>query len=86
MGALGLYQKAVTRTTLAGPTYFAGLLERFKAMMLKEREQYNKTFSVLILLTDGCIHDMVETKRLVVELSSEAVSIIIIGIGNEDFS
>ena len=30
MGALGLYHKAVMKTQLAGPTYFAGLLRRFQ--------------------------------------------------------
>ena len=29
MGALGLYHKAIRKTTLAGPTYFAGMLKRF---------------------------------------------------------
>ena len=29
MGALGIYHRAVTNTTLAGPTYFSGILRRF---------------------------------------------------------
>ena len=58
MGALGIYHKAVMRTQLAGPTYFAGLLRRFQRLMEYEISKYPKTFSVLILLTDGCIHDM----------------------------
>ena len=31
MGALGIYHKAVMKTTFAGPTYFAGVLKRFLA-------------------------------------------------------
>ena len=51
-----------------------------------ELEKYPKTYSVLILLTDGCIHDMSETKELIVDLSYKPCSIVIIGIGEEDFS
>ena len=48
-------------------------------------QKYPKTYSLLILLTDGCIHDMTETKELVVELSYKPCSIVIIGIGDGDF-
>ena len=37
------------------------------------------------ILTDGEIHDMTETKRLIVEASKLSCSVIIVGIGNEDF-
>lgn len=43
-------------------------------------------YSVLLILTDGQYHDRKETKDLIVELSSYPVSIIIIGLGDEDFS
>ena len=86
MGCLGLYHKAVRKTTLAGPTYFAELLKRFLNLIQYEREKYDKTYSVLLILTDGCIHDMPETKQLIVELSYKPCSIVIIGIGEEDFS
>ena len=46
----------------------------------------SKQFFVLCIFTDGSIHDMDETKELVVKLSYLPVSIIIVGIGDEDFS
>ena len=51
-----------------------------------ERSQYPKTFNLLILLTDGAIHDLEETKQMIVELSYKPVSIVIFGIGDADFS
>lgn len=39
MGALGLYHNAVCNTTFAGPTYFAGILRRFKAYVEYEMTQ-----------------------------------------------
>ncbi len=40
----------------------------------------------MLLLTDGIINDMPETIRLLVDLSALPASIIIVGIGNADFS
>ena len=45
-----------------------------------------KKYAVLLLLTDGSINDMEETKELIVELSKKACSIIIIGVGTADFT
>lgn len=39
-----------------------------------------------MILTDGEIHDMQETKELIIQLSHYPVSIIIIGVGNEAFT
>ena len=39
-----------------------------------------------MILTDGNIHDMTETKKTLVELSDYPCSIIIIGIGDQNFS
>ena len=40
----------------------------------------------MLLLTDGIINDMPETIRILVQLSALPVSIIIVGVGNADFS
>lgn len=43
-------------------------------------------YQILLLLTDGVIHDMPKTIDLVIELSELPCSIIIIGVGAADFS
>lgn len=43
-------------------------------------------YHCLLILTDGDIHDMKETVDTIVELSKYPVSIIIIGVGNDDFA
>lgn len=43
-------------------------------------------YHTLLILTDGAIHDMRETKDLIVQASALPLSIIIVGIGNADFS
>ena len=41
---------------------------------------------MVLILTDGCIHDMRETIDLVVRASDLPISFIIVGIGDEDFT
>ena len=43
-------------------------------------------YHVLLILTDGAIHDMKETKNLIFQLALHPVSIIIVGVGNADFT
>lgn len=43
------------------------------------------TYNVLLILTDGEIHDMDITKDIIVEASRLPLSIIIIGVGDEKF-
>ena len=69
---------------MAGPTLFGPLLEQFLGYVkTKEKE---KKYQILLILTDGTIHDMPTTKNLIVQLSGLPCSIIIVGIGNADFS
>lgn len=43
-------------------------------------------YHILLIITDGAIHDMRESKDLIVECSLFPLSIIIVGVGNADFS
>lgn len=43
-------------------------------------------YSVLLIITDGEIHDKDETMNLILQSARLPLSIIIIGVGNEDFS
>jgi hypothetical protein len=45
-----------------------------------------KTYTILLILTDGCISDQRETTEAIVTASDAPLSIIIVGIGNADFS
>ena len=42
-------------------------------------------YHVLLILTDGVIHDMQVTKQLIVQASELPLSIIIVGVGGGDF-
>ena len=69
---------------LYGPTFFSHFLRKFHRDIVEMEGQ--RKYHVILILTDGDIHDMPDTKDAIVELSKYPVSIIIIGLGtNEDF-
>ena len=45
----------------------------------------SRQYQILLLMTDGEIHDMPQTKELIVQMSELPCSIIIVGVGNEAF-
>jgi len=50
------------------------------------RYQEGTHYFILLILTDGVITDIYDTKEAIVDASSLPLSIIIVGIGNADFS
>lgn len=48
--------------------------------------QQSQKYFILLLITDGIINDMQKTIDEIVRASSLPLSIIIVGVGNEDFS
>jgi hypothetical protein len=79
-----LYRQALLGTSLSGPTYFSHILKTVLDYM--KQNMHLQMYHTLLILTDGAIHDMRETKDLIVECSKYPLSIIIVGIGNADFS
>ena len=68
---------------MAGPTFFSSIMDIFMDFAVEGRDL--KTYFILLILTDGEIHDMNETKKMIIEASKLPCSIIIVGIGDEDF-
>jgi len=77
------YREKLQYIGLHGPTYFAPIIKQVIANVT-QRLAY-EVYSIFLILTDGEIHDMAETKRLIVEASGLPLSIIIIGVGMEKF-
>ena len=67
-----------------GPTNFSPCLSTV-VEYVKSR-LHEPIYHIYLILTDGAIHDMQETKDLVVEGSNLPLSIIIVGLGTADFS
>ena len=83
LGLMEAYNFSITNVKLHGPTYFAPCI---KACTDFIRENLDKPlYHIMLILTDGDIHDMQKTKDLIVEASTLPLSIIIVGVGDEDF-
>lgn len=46
----------------------------------------SNSYQILLILTDGEIHDMPEVTDLIVSAAQLPMSIIIVGVGNADFT
>ena len=85
---LEAYRQSLNYVQLAAPTYFTPVIDKVISEIkydLENRQEENHYY-VLLILTDGCINDMSQTCDKIVEASYLPLSIIIVGIGNADFS
>ena len=71
------YRETLKEIGLGGPTLFGPLLEQFKNYVIAQ-SQMGFTYQILLLLTNGTIHDMPATKALIVDLSFKPCSVIIV--------
>jgi hypothetical protein len=83
-GILGAYRNAITQVPLSGPTLFAPVIRRASTEADRAYRE-SRTYSILLIITDGVINDMPDTVDAIVDAGSLPLSIIIIGVGPADF-
>ena len=81
---LSAYRESLKNVELDGPTFFRPVLSQI-IDNIRSRVKVLDVYHVILMLTDGCIHDMRETIDLIVKASDLPLSIIIIGIGDANF-
>uniref|UniRef100_A0A8C9VYB4 Copine 4 n=1 Tax=Scleropages formosus TaxID=113540 RepID=A0A8C9VYB4_SCLFO len=86
-GVVDAYQNCLPKIQLYGPTNIAPIIQKVASsaseeMHTKEAMEY----FILLILTDGVITDMADTREAIVHASHLPMSVIIVGIGNADFS
>ena len=85
-GILGVYRQVLPSLQFSGPTNFAPILTECLKSVKYATEQGMFSYSTLLILTDGMITDMNETIDALIDASAFPISVIIIGIGNADFT
>lgn len=78
------YRNSLRRVQLYGPTNFAPVINN--TIEIAKKFQDGKHYFVLLIITDGIISDMHQTMHSIVNASKLPISIIIVGVGNADFS
>ena len=82
------YRRSVQEVELYGPSLFHKVLDKAQELVKTNRvtERHTPMYHILVVLTDGNIHDMRHTTDRIVECSPLPLSIIIVGIGDADFT
>ena len=82
-GVLAAYKSCISRVQLYGPTNFSPIINH----VAKIARNYvdGSQYFILLIVTDGVITDMAQTKTAIVDASKLPMSIIIVGVGGADF-
>jgi len=82
---MAAYFNSLYNVQLYGPTNFSPVI-RHVAKFADVYQGDPTNYFILLIITDGIITDFEETKRSIIEASHLPISIIIVGVGEEDFT
>ncbi|XP_062401983.1 copine-1 isoform X3 [Sardina pilchardus] len=85
-GIVDAYRVALPQVRLYGPTNFSPIINHVASIAASAAQQPNASqYFVLLIITDGEITDLDQTRQAIVNSSKLPMSIIIIGVGEADF-
>jgi len=89
-GILTAYYNALQTADLWGPTNFSPIIRKITEEAKVDLPPPYKNnplpkYNILTIITDGIISDMEKTKEAIIEASEYPISIIIIGVGKDNF-
>ncbi|KAJ6666467.1 hypothetical protein lerEdw1_020190 [Lerista edwardsae] len=86
-GVVEAYQNCLPKLQLYGPTNIAPIIQKVAKSASEETNSKEAAqYFILLILTDGVITDMADTREAIVHASHLPMSVIIVGVGNADFS
>ncbi|XP_039043573.1 protein BONZAI 3 [Hibiscus syriacus] len=84
-GIMSAYASALHNVTLSGPTLFSDVINKAAQMASHVASNDITKYFVLLIITDGVLTDIQGTMDALVRASDLPLSILIVGVGNEDF-
>uniref|UniRef100_A0A8C0IAY9 Copine-3 n=1 Tax=Bubo bubo TaxID=30461 RepID=A0A8C0IAY9_BUBBB len=86
-GIVQAYSACLPHIRFYGPTNFSPIVNHVARFAAQATQQEAASqYFILLIITDGVISDMDETRHAVVQASKLPMSIIIVGVGNADFA
>ncbi|NXB65496.1 CPNE2 protein, partial [Struthidea cinerea] len=86
-GIVQAYSACLPHIRFYGPTNFSPIINHVARFAAQATQQESASqYFILLIITDGVISDMDETRHAVVQASKLPMSIIIVGVGNADFA
>ena len=76
------YRETISEIELSGPTHLSEILRTMIGIIHRSEKNL---YHILLVLTDGDLHDYEETVDLIVTASRMPLSVLIVGIGYENF-
>ncbi len=75
---------------MSGPTVFTEVIQTAAARATSAQEAARRkgqqAYTILLILTDGAVSDVQATAQVLDQVSNAPLSVVIIGVGNADFS
>ncbi|GMN60468.1 hypothetical protein TIFTF001_029557 [Ficus carica] len=84
-GIMMAYTSALRNVSLAGPTLFGPVISYAASIASQSLANSSRKYFVLLIITDGVVTDLQETKDAIVKASDLPLSILIVGVGGADF-
>eukprot|EP01129_Flabellula_baltica_P002827 TRINITY_DN1272_c0_g1_i1.p1 TRINITY_DN1272_c0_g1~~TRINITY_DN1272_c0_g1_i1.p1 ORF type:complete len:755 (-),score=168.13 TRINITY_DN1272_c0_g1_i1:67-2331(-) len=84
-GILQAYYQSLNSVSLYGPTIFSEIIKVAAAYAGNHCTQEDQQYYILLIITDGVINDMDQTIDAIVGANHLPLSIIIVGVGTDDF-
>ncbi|KAA8545038.1 hypothetical protein F0562_019863 [Nyssa sinensis] len=84
-GIMAAYASALHNVSLAGPTLFGPVINKAAEIAGHSLTHNSSKYFVLLIITDGVLTDLQETKDALVRASDLPLSILIVGVGAADF-
>ncbi|KAI8012778.1 Protein BONZAI 1 [Camellia lanceoleosa] len=84
-GIMAAYASALRNVALAGPTLFGQVINTAAEIAGRSLSQDSSKYFVFLIITDGVLTDLQETKDALVMASDLPLSILIVGVGGADF-
>ncbi|XP_061348498.1 protein BONZAI 3-like [Gastrolobium bilobum] len=86
-GIMNAYASALRNVSLSGPTLFGPVINMAAEMATNSLSSHNSSkYYVLLIITDGVVTDLQETINALVKASDLPLSVLIVGVGNADFT
>jgi Copine len=90
-GVLQAYQQVFqSGLIMSGPTVFTEVIEmaaaRAESALDAARKRNGQAYTILLILTDGAVSDVQATAATLRNVSTTPLSVVIVGVGNADFS
>lgn len=84
-GIMSSYMSALRNVSLAGPTLFGPVINTASMIASQSLGSSQQKYYILLIVTDGVITDLQESKDALVKASDLPLSILIVGVGGADY-